>query len=168
MRRVLLLLLLICAAPAYLSAQQLVLPLHVGDRVMLSARLGDPMETANVLALRADAMSIAYVGNESTVIDRPFVTIDSIRVSQGSSRMTSAKWGAAFGAFVLGGAGAVTAPLAAKSMGWSIGQSMLAFGLSGALAGGSAGGVIGSFVPRERWKTYVIRRYDEVAAHTRP
>ena len=167
MRRVLFLLSLVCAAPTALPAQQLVLPLQVGDRVKLAARLGDPMATANVLALRDDALSIAYVGDESTVIERPFVSIETMRVSQGASRLASAKWAAGFGAFLVGGAGAVAGPLAAHSLGWGIGQSIMTFAVGGALTGGSLGGAVGAILPRERWKTYVFQR-EEIAARMQP
>ena len=164
MRHAMLLLALITAFAKGAAAQQYLLPVQTGDRVKLAAHAGEPMQIASVIAVRPEAISIAYLGNESQAIDRPFAGIDSIRVSQGASRGASARYGAAIGAFFIGGAALVTAPLAAKSMEWGVGQAMLSFGAAGAFTGGSLGAMIGSLTPRERWKTYVIRRYDEVAS----
>ena len=157
MRRSMLVLALLCATPVVASAQQGLLALRPGDRVRLAPVPGEALATASVVAVTPNAISLAYHNLEAGVVQHPYVGIDRIRVSQGTSRSASARRAAAFGAWVLGSAGVAFGPLAAEGLDWSIGRSIATFAGAGALAGGATGAALGAATAGERWKTYTIR-----------
>jgi hypothetical protein len=133
------------------------IPLSRGDRIRINApRVGDPLVSASVLAVRGSQIGFAIGEGPGQVYTRNLLSVDTLDV-RGRSRRDSARSGALWGLFLGASGGMIGAPFAEPALPWDTGPTIAVLGGAGGLAGAMVGAAVGAVIDPPRWYRYILR-----------
>lgn len=146
----------LCARPA--AAQQPILPLEEGERIRLAAPVLDPgLVNARVAGVGADWIAFRLDGEES-VYTRRLEFVDRVAVRRERSLGQRALRGAAWGLFLGGSAGGMSAPFIAYGLDSEVDdwQAVGTGAGAGAVLGSALGALVGIALPSRYWQLFEI------------